>query len=186
MAEIKPIRAWRYNAELANKIEDLTAPLFDVVSDKQREKLYENPFNSIHLSVPQGDHPAIRAQKLLSHWKTKGIILQDSIPCIYVYYQYFKLAGSAKEYCRKGFVCHIRAYDWKENIILRHENTIPKAVNDRINLLESTLLHASPTSASIIAGSRGAGDRDDSQLPDTRSPRHSCGGRSAPGGGARM
>ena len=145
MAEIKPIRAWRYNAEFANKIEDLTAPLFDVVSDKQREKLYENPFNSIHLSVPDGDHPSIKAQKLLRDWKANGTIQQDVIPGIYVYYQYFKLAGSAKEYCRKGFVCHIRAYDWKENIILRHENTIPKAVNDRIELLEKTELHASPT-----------------------------------------
>jgi uncharacterized protein (DUF1015 family) len=145
MAEIKPIRAWRYNAELARKIEDLTAPLFDVVSDKQRKKLYENPFNSIHLSVPQGDHPSVKAQKLLRDWKTSGTIQQDVIPGIYVYYQYFKLAGSSKEYCRKGFICHIRAYDWKENVILRHENTIPKAVNDRIELLDKTELHASAT-----------------------------------------
>jgi uncharacterized protein (DUF1015 family) len=145
MAEIKPIRAWRYNSELARKIEDLTAPLFDVVSDKQRKKLYENPFNAIHLSVPQGDHPAITAQKLLHDWKTDGTIQQDILPGIYVYYQYFKLAGSSKEYCRKGFICHIRAYDWKENVILRHENTIPKAVNDRVELLEKTELHASPT-----------------------------------------
>ncbi len=145
MAEIKPIRAWRYNSGLATKIDELTAPLFDVVSDRQRQKLYENPFNSIHLSVPQGADPSAKAKQLLNEWKSKGIIQQDAIPGIYVYYQYFKLAGSSKEYCRKGFVCHIRAYDWKENVILRHENTIPKAVNDRIELLEKTELHASPT-----------------------------------------
>jgi uncharacterized protein (DUF1015 family) len=145
MAEIKPIRAWRYHPSLATKIDELTAPLFDVVSDKQREKLYENPFNSIHLSVPQGPNPAVRAGQLLAEWKQKGTIRQDVIPGIYVYYQYFKLAGSPKEYCRKGFVCHIRAYDWNENVILRHENTIPKAVNDRIDLLEKTELHVSPT-----------------------------------------
>jgi len=145
MAEIKPIRAWRYNPSLATKIEELTAPLFDVVSDKQRQKLYENPYNSIHLSVPKGSNPSAQAKQLLNEWKSKGVIRQDAIPGIYVYYQYFKLAGSSKEYCRKGFVCHIRAYDWKENVILRHENTIPKAVNDRIELLEQTELHASPT-----------------------------------------
>lgn len=145
MAEIKPIRAWRYNSSLANKIEELTAPLFDVVSDKQRQKLYESPYNSIHLSVPQGSNPAAKAKQLLDSWKRNGILEQDVIPGIYVYYQYFKLAGSPKEYCRKGFVCHIRAYDWKENVILRHENTIPKSVNDRIELLEQTELHASPT-----------------------------------------
>lgn len=145
MAEIKPIRAWRYNSSLATKIEELTAPLFDVVSDKQRQKLYENPYNSIHLSVPKGPNPSAKAKQLLNEWKSKGVIRQDAIPGIYVYYQYFKLAGSSKEYCRKGFVCDIRAYDWKENVILRHENTIPKAVNDRIELLEQTELHASPT-----------------------------------------
>ena len=54
MAEIKPIKAWRYNAELQHEIENLTSPLFDVVSPKQREALYRNPYNSIHLSVPKG------------------------------------------------------------------------------------------------------------------------------------
>src|SRR5690606_4492475 len=48
-------------------------------------------------------------------------------------------------YCRKGFICHVRTYDWSEGIILRHENTIPKAVNDRVELLEKTALHSSPT-----------------------------------------
>jgi uncharacterized protein (DUF1015 family) len=145
MAEIKPIRAWRYNSVLAEKIEELTSPLFDVVSDKQRKKLYENPFNSIHVSVPQGTNPVENAYQLLTRWKSNGTIEQDVVPGIYVYYQYFKLAGSSKEHCRKGFVCHIRAYDWEEGVILRHENTIPKAVNDRIALLEKTQLHASPT-----------------------------------------
>lgn len=145
MAEIKYVRAWRYNDDLAKNINDLTSPLFDVVSDKQRRVLYQNPYNSIHLSVPQGNDPANLAKSLLQEWKSKGVLLQDSIPGIYVYYQYFKLAGSAKEHCRKGFICHIRATDWEENIILRHENTIPKAVNDRTELLEKTMLHASPT-----------------------------------------
>lgn len=145
MAEIRPIRAWRYNASVVGNMDELTSPLFDVVSDKQRKSLYQNPFNSIHLSVPQGLHPVETAARTLTEWKTKNVIVQDPIPGIYVYYQYFKLAGSYQEYCRKGFVCHIRAYDFDENVILRHENTIPKAVNDRTELLEKTQLHASPT-----------------------------------------
>lgn len=141
MAEIKPIRAWRYKDALTDQIDDLTSPLFDVVSEKQRKALYQNPLNSIHLSVPR-EHEVV---PLLNRWKQEGIIKQDKIPAIYVYYQYFKLSGSAREYCRKGFICHIRAYDWEENVILRHENTIPKAVNDRATLLEETELHVSPT-----------------------------------------
>jgi uncharacterized protein (DUF1015 family) len=145
MAEIRPIRAWRYNPELSGNIDSLTSPLFDVVSDKQRKVLYQNPFNSIHLSVPQQPDAAERAASLLEQWKLDGVIVQDHLPGIYVYYQYFKISGNPKELCRKGFICHIKTYDWSEDVILRHENTIPSSVNDRIELLEKTALHVSPT-----------------------------------------
>ncbi len=145
MAEIRPLRAWRYNRQLGESMDALTAPLFDVVSDKQRQALYKNPFNSIHISVPLPPDSATRGAVTLQQWKSNGTLIQDQLPGIYVYYQYFKFAGSKKEFCRKGIICNIRAYDWDDNVILRHENTIPKAVNDREELLEKTLLHASAT-----------------------------------------
>lgn len=145
MAEIIPIRGWRYNPALSKNIQELTSPLFDVVSVKQRAALYQQPYNSIHLSVPPGPDPDAAAAQLLQEWKTDGVIKQDYLPGIYVYYQYFRLPDSEQEYCRKGFMCHIRAYDWPENVVLRHENTLPASVNDRIALLEATQLQASPT-----------------------------------------
>lgn len=143
MADILPLRAWRYNRNLAQQLDELTSPLFDVVSEKQRKALYQNPYNSIYLSVPLNG--ADGAACLLKQWKLTHVLEQDKLPGIYVYYQYFTLPGTHKELCRKGFICHIRAYDWSEGVILRHENTIPKAVNDRIELLEKTLLQVSPT-----------------------------------------
>jgi uncharacterized protein (DUF1015 family) len=145
MAEILPLKAWRYNPSLKSDIEELTSPLFDVVSPKQREALYKNPHNSIHLSVPKGENPAQEAKKTLENWKKEQIILQDPIPGIYVYYQYFRIPGQEKELVRKGFIINIKAYDWNENVILRHENTIAKAVNDRIELLKVTGFQSSPT-----------------------------------------
>jgi uncharacterized protein (DUF1015 family) len=145
MAEILPLKAWRYNKVLSENLEDLSAPLFDVVSAKQRELLYSNPLNSIHLSVPQGENPAENAKEILSKWKKSGVLIQDHIPGIYVYYQYFRLPGDHEERCRKGFIAHIKAYDWVENEILRHESTIVSAVNDRIDLLRATEIQASPT-----------------------------------------
>jgi uncharacterized protein (DUF1015 family) len=145
VALIKPLRAWRYNNTLSAQIENLTSPLFDVVSQKQRNALYQNPHNSIHLSVPQPPNPAQRSAIILEEWKKNGIIKQDALPGIYVYYQYFRMAGSAKEFCRKGFICNIFTYDWEDHVILRHENTIPQAVNDRIEILEASQLNVSPT-----------------------------------------
>lgn len=145
MAQILPFRAWRYNAELSCDIETLTSPLFDVVSAKQRRALYQNPLNSIHISVPQPPFPADRAALLLQEWKSNGTIVQEKLPAIYVYYQFFRLPGSAREYCRKGFICNIRLYPWEANVIQRHENTIPNAVTDRIEILEKTELNVSAT-----------------------------------------
>ncbi len=145
MAEILPIKGWRYAEEYSSKIEQFTAPLFDVVSAKQRKLLYENPLNSIHLSVPRGDNPTEEAASTLADWKTHKILEQDQLPGIYVYYQYFRLPGEQEERCRKGFICQIKAYDWDEKIIFRHENTIVSAVNDRIELLKNTEIQASPT-----------------------------------------
>ena len=144
MAEILPIKAWRYASGLLPKMEELIAPLFDVVSERQRDLLYQNPLNSIHLAVPSGANPALEAKIRLDEWKEK-ILVQDSKPGIYVYYQYFRLPGEHQERCRKGFMAHIKAYDWDEKVILRHENTIVNAVNDRIDLLRATQIQASPT-----------------------------------------
>src|SRR5690606_40419427 len=128
MAEILPFRAWRYNERLSENLENLTAPLFDVVSARQREILYGNPLNSIHLSVPTGPNPVAHARSTLDRWKSEGIIAQDPLPGVYVYYQYFRLPGDEEMRCRKGFVAYIKAYDWDEHQILRHENTIVSAV----------------------------------------------------------
>ncbi|MDN3203565.1 DUF1015 domain-containing protein [Algoriphagus sediminis] len=145
MAEILPIKAWRYNDSLAEKLDTLTAPLFDVVSERQRKLLYENPLNSIQISVPSGDNPTLQAKKTLEKWKKEGILKQDMIPGIYIYYQYFRVAGEHDERCRKGFIIQIKAYDWDEKEILRHENTIVSAVGDRMDLLKETKFQASPT-----------------------------------------
>lgn len=145
MAEIQPITAWRYNKNLTKNIDQLVSPLFDVVSLRQRETLYKNPLNSIHLSVPQGDPPEKKAAETLKNWVDNDIIQKDEKPGIYVYYQHFRLPGSDQYYCRKGFIADIKIYDWDENVLLRHENTMPGSVQDRIAILDSTHLNVSPT-----------------------------------------
>lgn len=145
MADIRPLAAWRYHPSLIGQIEELTSPLFDVVSPRQREQLYSNPLNSIHLSVPKGDSAADAAKKTLHTWKEQNVLVKDKLPAIYVYYQYFSLAGTEKVFCRKGFIANIRIYDWHEKVLLRHESTMPYSVQDRIHILDQTQLNVSPT-----------------------------------------
>ncbi len=145
MAEIKPFRAWRYRPSLLKHIGELTSPLFDVASEKQRMALYNNPLNSIHLSIPRGEQPAKNAAAALAEWKRNNIIMRDGVPGIYVYYQYFSLPSDPVPYCRKGFICKIKIHDWQDNVILRHENTMNDAVDGQLELLAETRLNASPT-----------------------------------------
>ena len=145
MAEIRPFKSWRYRPSLLKNIGELTSPLFDVASEKQREALYGNPLNSIHLSIPRGDHSAKNAKAVLDEWRRKNYIIQDHVPGIYVYYQYFSLPSEPKPYCRKGFICKIRVHEWQDSIILRHESTMDGAVDGQIELLSETRLNASPT-----------------------------------------
>jgi len=143
MADILPIRPWRYNNKLSAAISTLISPLSEVISEQQRLALYQQPFNSIHLTVPR-DGPE-SALKLLQEWKREEILVQDDIPAIYIYYQYFTSSSSSKQGCRKGFICNIRTYDGADKIILRSENTSPDAANDQVALLEKTELHSSLT-----------------------------------------
>jgi len=145
MAEIQPLRAWRYNAELSKNIGNFVCPPFDVVSEEQKQALYRQALNSIHISVPQGKHPEKQAATLLEKWKKEGILMQEAQPGIYVYYQHFSFPGESEKYVRKGFICNIKAYFWEEKVMLRHENTLPYSVNDRLALLAATQLNASPT-----------------------------------------
>jgi len=145
MAKIKPLRAWRYTADLQQEIDKLTSPLFDVVSEKQRENLYANPLNSIHLSVPADTNPVADSKQRVAQWKADGIIKQDDLPTIYVYYQYFTLPGHTKEFCRKGFIANLEIADWDEKVLLRHEDTMPHSVNDRIEVLDATQMNIAPT-----------------------------------------
>jgi uncharacterized protein (DUF1015 family) len=139
MSFIRPFRAWRYNPEKVHSVEEQLSPLFDVVSDEQRKELYSRPFNSIHLSVPE--NPSLVPAKL-EEWKSSGILKQDPLPGIYIYYQEFSLFGDPKKYTRKGFICMVRL---DENEIVEHEAVMTSSVSDRAEILESTFLNAAPT-----------------------------------------
>ena len=57
----------------------------------------------------------------------------------------FSLPSDPRPYCRKGFICKIRVHEWQDNVVLRHENTMERAVDGQLELLSETRLNASPT-----------------------------------------
>lgn len=145
MARIRPFRGWRYAPRFAQDLSQVFSPLFDVVSQEQLEALYQLPFNSIHLSVPRSQNATLQK---LQEWKSEGILEQDPIPAIYIYYQYFSLYGESKGFVRKGFVSLIHLDEktgTPDGDIVLHEGTISASVKERRELLAKTLLNTAPT-----------------------------------------
>ena len=142
MAEIRPLRAWRYSGK-AGPMEELISPLFDAIESIELPGLYKNPLNSIHISIPKKEFSSL--SEIISEWKSKKIIEQDPLPGIYVYYQYFTFPGSEKIHCQKGFICNIRLHEWEEKQILKHEAIIPSSLHDRIEVLQSSEMNVCPT-----------------------------------------
>lgn len=134
MAEIIPFRALRYTAE-AGDIASLTCPPYDVIGPEQRlAYLAENPYNIVRLELPDGDYAGAGAA--LRAWLEGGVLRRDTDPGLYIYGQEFEAGGERRVV--KGLVCLVRLADFSEGIVLPHEETLPKAKEDRFRLMEAT------------------------------------------------
>ena len=136
MALLKPFKAMRFS-EGAGDIASLVCPPYDIVSDKQREKLLEkNEHNLIKLELARGENAYKEAAKTTKEWLESEILCCDEKDGIYIYEEKFTVKGKA--YSLKGFVSLVRLYEFSEGVVLPHEYTLSKAKQDRFNLMTET------------------------------------------------
>lgn len=139
MADIRPFPALRYTAQ-AGKIEELTCPPYDIISEEQRQAyLARNPRNVIRLELPKGDDPYAQAQETLSQWREQGVLKLDMDPGLYIYEEEFLSQvdkGEAKKL--RGLVCRVRLEEFANGVVLPHEETLSKAKEDRFRLMSAT------------------------------------------------
>jgi len=100
MAEIFPFRAYRYNLERVKLADVVTQPYDKITPAMQERYAMLSPYNLI--AVEKGkpspkDSPAdnvyTRAEKALETWIRDGVMVRDSRPGIYVYFQEYKVPG---------------------------------------------------------------------------------------------
>ena len=137
MAEIKPFRALRYT-DKAGEIASCCCPPYDIISAEQKEQfLKTNPHNIIKLELPgTASEDYARAGATLGEWLESGVLRQDERDSLYAYEERFTVAG--KEYSFRGIVCRVKLYDFSENVVLPHEETLSKAKEDRFCLMNAT------------------------------------------------
>lgn len=173
MADIRPFKALRYDLAKAGKIEELTCPPYDIISETERKAYLEtNPDNVIRLELPKGEEPYKEAENVLKSWLDSGVLRHDEEEGIYIYEEEFKDRvdhGNVKKL--KGMICRVRVEDFKNGVVLPHEETLSKAKEDRLNLMKATGCNFSQIYSLFIDETHKTTERLDN-LSATTAPRY--------------
>ncbi len=148
MAEIFPFRAFRYNSAVVEPAKVLTQP-YDKISPAMAEKYAAaSPYNLIPIekgkSRPEdtpADNVYTRAAQLLDQWIREKVIVQDTAPSFYAYFQEYTVPGTSERRVRKGFIGAGKIEDYSAGVVFRHEQTLSGPKADRLELLRHTQTH---------------------------------------------
>lgn len=143
-----PFRGVCYNPERIEALDSVLAPPYDVINSKEQNELYEkSPYNVIRiiLSKVEGDDKYVQAAETFRKWTREEMLIQDSKPCIYPYYQEFEENG--RKITRKGFISAVRLEDFSSKRILPHERTFSGPKLDRLKLTSACNANLSPVFA---------------------------------------
>lgn len=147
MAEIRPLRALRYDAGRVGDLARVLCPPYDVLCAEDEEALRAlHPHNYVRLILPREEGGLDRyraAAALLERWRAEGALRRDPAPAFYLYEQEYRLRGPSA-LCRRGVFALVRLHDFSDGVILPHEQTLPAPREDRYRLLEATRAHFDP------------------------------------------
>ena len=159
MPRISPFQALMYEPSVAGPLDRVTAPPYDVITDRRRrDYLSASPFSVVHLDLAEGtDDPAhpesryARAAQLLADWEQTGAVVRMPEPTYFAYEMRFVLDGTERSIL--GLVCAMDLEPWGGSVI-PHEHTMPGPVQDRLRLLRATGTHLSAVYGTIAGPSQ--------------------------------
>lgn len=143
MPRFEPFPGLRYDP--SQDLNRLVAPPYDVVGPDERAELARrHRANAIHVELPEEDrqHGLNRyanAEKLLSGWRSEGLLKQDPKPSFYAY----RMTPTGDHKPTIGVIGAL-GLEPPGDSVLPHERTIPKDETDRLELLRATSANLSP------------------------------------------
>lgn len=146
MAVFKAFRAFRPSKKNQALIPELP---YDVMnSDEAYEIAKDNPLSFLHvdkaeIDLPRGTDlysPLVykKASENLKKLEENGDLIQDDVPCFYIYKQVMNGRSQV------GIAGCASIDDYKNNIIKKHEKTLAKKEQDRINHVNITDANTGP------------------------------------------
>jgi len=147
--EICPFQGMRYNQRIVGDLAAVICPPYDTINPEQQRFCYEKSnYNAIRLELPleqPGDSEVnskySRAAITFQQWLKQGILQTDDCPAFYLHDHYFEYLGKRK--VRRGLIARVKLEPWGTSIY-PHEETFPKAKNDRLQLMRVCQANFSP------------------------------------------
>ncbi|HXA04822.1 MAG TPA: DUF1015 domain-containing protein [Bryobacteraceae bacterium] len=148
MAQIFPFQPYRYSPR-AGRISDLVTQPYDKISSEMRARyLGLNPHNLVRIILGErlpSDDSAVniytRAAAYLNDWISRGLLVRESQPCLFAYFQDFCVPDTGERLSRRGFIGLGAVEDYSAGIVYRHEQTLSGPKQDRLELLRHTHAH---------------------------------------------
>lgn len=141
--EVKPFKAFRFNAGVVGDVGKCIAPPYDVINDAERDGLCQkSKYNIAHITkgkvTPADDeqhNQYTRGAEYLRNWISEGALKEDDQDTIYGYVQDFELGGTV--YQRLSFIALAQLEDFGK-VVRPHEHVFEKPMLDRLNLEKAT------------------------------------------------
>ena len=148
MAEIIPFQAVRYDSQQV-KLEDVLTQPYDKITPEMQATYYErSPHNLVRIILGKPGETDTstfnvytRAAEYLHDWRSAGLLVKDETPAIFIYSQTFTVPGTRDVAERRGIIALGRLHDYSDGVVFRHEQTLSKPRQDRLNLLRATRAH---------------------------------------------
>jgi uncharacterized protein (DUF1015 family) len=141
MAVVKPFRAFRYDENVAGPLDTLVAPPYDVIDEAQREELLaRNPFNVVHLTLPEDEDDAARFWR---EWLSDGVVVPEEGESFWALEQHY-VGPDGVPRTRRGLVASLKSVPYERRVVLPHERTHAGPKEGRLRLLRATGVYFEP------------------------------------------
>ena len=142
MVEISPFTGLMYNQKKISKLEDVTSPPYDIISEEMQKKLYDNhPNNFVRLILGKqypddndNNNRYTRAKDYYNKWIKESILIKSDKPAIYPYKIEYNANNQKK--IMSGFFTLLKL-DPDYKYVKAHERTLSKPKADRLNLMRA-------------------------------------------------
>lgn len=144
MANIKAFNGYRYNHEKIENLGSVMAPLYDTISDDERDMYFNsNEHNITRISKGisketdnEDDNIYTRARDYLKKWIEDDILIRDEKPSLYLYEQ--RVNYNDTMFVNHGIVSLLELSELQDNEVLTCELPTVTTIQDRYNLLSAT------------------------------------------------